>query len=338
MSPYTRRAGIRSIGAAVGLMVAMQVMVAPLAQAAVALTVGSMLTLDATPATATVGDQIDLSGQLTFADHSSSEGQTITLTRDDAGGTHALPDAVTGSDGSYALTDVVPVAGLVSYHAAFAGTVDADPSDATDTVSVAKLASKVSLGVSQHAVTFGRPVHLKAHLGRGTRSRVVAIYAKPDGGREKLIRKAKVDRHRDLQASFSPSKDTTFTARYEGDLSHRGAHDAALTRVRVIVTAKLVRNISTSGKYRIYRRGSKAPCVARVAPNHAGFPVRAVLQAFVHKRWHTLAKRSFRLNASSVRGIGITGSSNVNFRIRVSLATHADHLGSSSPWRYLRFT
>ena len=111
MSPHTRRAGIRSIGAAVGLVVAMQVLVAPLAQAAVALTVGSTLTLDATPATATVGDQIDLSGTLSFADLSSSAGQTITLTRDDAGGTHALPDALTGSDGSYAVTDVVRVGG-----------------------------------------------------------------------------------------------------------------------------------------------------------------------------------------------------------------------------------
>src|SRR4029077_9259287 len=216
MSPHTRRAGIRSIGAAVGLVVAMQVIVAPLAQAAVALTVSSTLTLDATPATATVGDQIDLSGILTFGDASSSAGQTITVTRDDAGGTHPLPDATTDSNGSYALHDVAVVGGLVTYHAAFAGTVNVDPSEATDTVSVAKLVAHISLHVSDRAVTFGRSVHLTAHLGRGTGSRVVAIYAKPDGGREKLVRKAKVDRHRDLQASFSPLKDTTFTARYEG--------------------------------------------------------------------------------------------------------------------------
>ena len=338
MSPCTRRAGIRSIGVAIGLVVAIQVMFAPLAQAAVALTVGSTLTLDATPVTATVGDQIDLSGQLTFADDSSSADQTITVTRDDDAGTHALPPATTGSDGSYSMTDTVDVGGLVIYHAAFAGIGDVDPSEATDTVSVTKLASRVSLDVSDHAVTFGRSVRLRAHLGRGTGSRVVAIYAKPDGGNEKLVRKATVDRRRVLTASFAPAKDTTFTARYDGDLSHRAAHDTAVTRVRVIVTATLVRYISTAGKYRVYRRGSKAPCVARVAPNHAGFPIRAVLQALVHKRWHTLAMKSFRLNASSVRGIGITGSSNVNFRIRVSLATHADHVGSSSPWRYLRFT
>jgi hypothetical protein len=337
MSLRPRRTGIRSIGVALGLVVAMQVMLAPLVQAAVALTVGSTLTLDATPATAMVGDQIDLSGQLTFADASSSDGQTITVTRDDGGGTHALPPTMTGSDGSYSLTDTVDVGGLVTYHAAFAGTIDFDPAEATDTVSITKLASKVSLHVSDRAVTFGRSVHLTAHLGRGTGSRVLAVYAKPDGGKQKLIRKAKVDQHRDLSASFSPSKDTTFIARYEGDLSHRAAHDAAVTRVRVVVTAKLVRNVATSGRYRIYRRGSKAPCLVHVAPNHAGFSVRAVLQAFVHGGWHTVATRSFRLNASSVAGVGITGSSDVNFRVRVSLATHHDHLGDTSPWRYLRF-
>ena len=337
MSPCTRRAGIRSIGLAVGLVVAIQIMLPPLAQAAVGLTISSTLTLNATPASATVGDQIDLSGALTFGDASSSAGQTITVTRDDASGTHSVGDAVTASDGSYALGDVVDVGGVATYHAEFAGATGIGPSSASALVSVAKLAAHISIHVSDHAVTFGRSVRLTAHLGRGTRSRLVAIYAKPDGGSEKLVRKAKVDRHRDLTASFSLSKDTTFTARYEGDLAHRAARDAAVTRVRVIVTATLVRYLSTSGKYRIYRRGSKAPCVARVAPNHAGFPISAVLQAFVHKRWQTLARKSFRLSASSVRGIGITGSSNVDFRIRVSLATHADHLGSSSPWRYLRF-
>jgi hypothetical protein len=337
MSPCTRRAGIRSIGVAVGLVVAVQVMFAPLAHAAVALTVGSTLTLDAAPATAGVGDQIDLSGQLTFADTSSSAGETITVTRDDAGGTHPIGAPVTASDGSYSLADVVDVGGLVTYHAAFAGTVDVDPSEATDTVSVTKLASKVSLHVSDHAVTFGRSVHLTAHLGGGTGSRVLAIYARLDGGNRKLIRKARVDRHRDLSASFSPSRDTTFTARYDGDLSHRAAHDTAVTRVRVIVSAKLVRSVASSGKYRIYRRGSKAPCLVRVGPNHARFSVRAVLQAFVHGGWHTVATRSFRLNASSGTGIGIDGSSNVNFRVHVSLATHRDHLGDTSPWRYLRF-
>ena len=36
-------------------------------------------------------------------------------------------------------------------------------------------------------------------------------------------------------------------------------------------------------------------------------------------------------------GFAIRGTSNVNFRVHVSLPTHADHLGDTSPWLYLRF-
>ena len=38
---------------------------------------------------------------------------------------------------------------------------------------------------------------------------------------EKLVRKAAVNRHRELHATFTPSKNTTFIARYDGDFTHR---------------------------------------------------------------------------------------------------------------------
>jgi hypothetical protein len=324
---------VRTVALAGALVVAVQLAAPTVAFAATATT----LTLDATPATARVGDAIALSGTLSFEDLTSSAGQTITLTRDDAGGSHPLPDAVTDSDGSYSATDTVDVGGDVTYHASFAGAPGYDPAEASDDVTVSKLASKVSLDASTRAVTFGASVHLTAHLSRGTESRVVAIFAKSDGGTEKQIRKAAVDRHRDLHATFTPSKDTTFTARFEGDLSHRGAHDEAVTRVRVIVRAQLTKAVARSGRYRIYRRGSRAPCLVHVVPNHKGFAVRATLQMFTNGRWRRSAGKSFPLNASSLAGFAIRGTPNVNFRVHVSLPTHADHLGDTSPWLYLRF-
>jgi hypothetical protein len=324
---------LRWIALAAALCVALQLASPSVAQAAGA----STLTLTASPSTAKVGDQITLSGQLTFEDTSSNAGQTISLTRDDANGSHPLPDATTETDGSYTATDTVDVAGTVTYQASFAGGGGEDPSNASDTVAVTKYASHVHLAVSADAVRFGTSVHLTAHLARGTDSRVLGIYAKPDGGSEKLVRKAKVNRHRDLRATFTPSKDTTFIARYDGDPAHRASHDDAVTRVRVIVQAKLTKAVARSGRYRIYRRGASAPCIVRVLPNHKGYAVRAVLQIFTHGSWHRSAARSFRLNASSVVGFAIRGSSNVNFRVRVSLPTHHDHLGDTSPWRYLRF-
>jgi hypothetical protein len=329
-----RRPFVRTVALAGALVVALQLAAPTDAFAATATT----LTLEATPPTAKVGDAIALSGALSFEDLSSSAGQTITLTRDDAGGANQpLGDVVTDSDGSYSATDTVDVGGSVTYHASFAGSPGYDPAQASDDVTVSKLASRVSLDASARAVTFGASVHLTAHLSRGTESRVVAIFAKPDGGTEKQIRKATVDRHGDLHATFTPSKDTTFTARFEGDLSHHGAHDEAVTRVRVIVRAKLTQAIARSGRYHIYRRGTRAPCLVRVLPNHKGFAVRATLQMFTNGRWRRSASKSFPLNASSLAGFAIRGTANVNFRVHVSLPTHADHLGDTSPWLYLRF-
>jgi hypothetical protein len=328
-----RRFTFRSIAIAAALSSVLQVG-SPLAAHAA---IGSTLTLSASPHSAQLGDQIDLSGTLAFDDASPSGGQTITLTREDASGSHPLPDATTDSNGTYSSTDTVDVGGQVTYHASFVGDSTYGPAEASGSVSVAKLRSHVSLAVSAPVVRFGTRVHLTAHLARGTESRELAIYAKPDGAHEKLVRKARVNRHRDLRATVTPSKDTTFIARYDGDLTHRAAHDDAVTRVRVMVHAKLTKAVARSGRYRIYRRGAHAPCIVRVLPNHKGFAVRAVLQMFTNGGWHRSAARSFRLNASSVAGFAIRGSSNVNFRVRVSLPTHHDHLGDTSPWQYLRF-
>src|SRR5262245_48189510 len=206
-----RHSRLRSVGLAAVLVVVLQVAVPAAAHAGTG--TGSHLTLDATPSTAKVGDEITLAGVLSFDDLSSAAGLTIELTRDDGSGSQSLPDVMTDSDGSYSTHDIVDTAGSFTYQASFEGDGSHDPANASDTVSVTKLASHVSLDVSARAVTFGSIVHLTAHLGRGTRSRVVAIYAKPDGGNKKLIKQGKVDRHRDLRATFVPSKDTTFTAR-----------------------------------------------------------------------------------------------------------------------------
>lgn len=295
------------------------------------------LTVTARPANATIGDHIHLTGSLVFGDASASQGQTVTVTREDPAGTHAVGDAVTAADGSFALTDTVKVAGPSTYHATFAGAGHALPSEGSDTVSVSKLASHVSISVSDSAVTFGQAVRITGHLGNGTQSKVLELYAKPDGGNKNLIRKATVDRDGNLSASYTPSRDTTFIAHFDGDLKHRSKEDSAVTRVRVILKAKLTKFVSTSGKYKIYRGGSYAHCQVHVSPNHGGFHVRVTLQGYVRGHWKVFDRGSFKLNARSEVEFVMFGTSNVNFRVMVKLPTHTDHLGHASPWLYLRF-
>jgi hypothetical protein len=300
------------------------------------LAVDSALTLNAEPASVAVGDTVTLSGTLTFGDASSSAGQTITLSRDDAAGTHPLEPVTTAADGSYTLDDTARVGGDAIYHAAFGGAADVGPSEATATVSVSKLPTNVSIRVNDHAVTFGRSVKIRGHLGKGTRSRMLELYAKPDGHAKVLLRKARVNHDGVLSASFEPTRDTTFIAHFDGDRTHRSSEDSTVTRVRVIVTATLLDFVSTSGKFRIYKAGSGAHCRVHVSPNHRGFDVHVTLQGYTNGGWKTLDTASYRLNARSSVGFVIQGSRD-SFRVMAKLPTHADHLGNASAWRYLRF-
>ena len=298
----------------------------------------STITVNATPSTVQVGDRITLSGTLTASDATPVEDETVSVTRTDAAGTRPVGEAAVAADGTYSLHDDAHVGGQATYTARFGGSFHVKPSQATDTVVVKKLASHVSIRVSDTAVTIGGSVKVTGHLGAGTQSRVLELYAKPDGGSTKLLRRAKVDRDGNLSVSYKPSRDTTFAARFDGDLKHRSDEDHAVTRVRVIVHAKLVNFASTSGKYKIYRGGSNAPVVVHVSPNHGGYSVTGTLQAYVNGHWKTLDTKAFRLSSESNTRFVVRGSSNVNFRVQARMATHADHLGDASPWLYLRFT
>ena len=296
------------------------------------------VSLSATPASLSIGDPVSLDGTLVFGDASGTAGQTVSLTRTDAGGTVPVADAVVAVDGTFHLDDVPPIAGQVTYAASFAGIEHHPGASASDVVHVAKLPVKVSVSVSAKTVTIGGSVTVKGHLGIGTESRVLEIVAKPDGGGEQLLKKGTVDARGNLSVKVSPTRDTTFIARYAGDATHVAAQDKATTRVRVILAAKLTKYVSTSGAYRIYRAGTYAHVDVHVSPNHAGSSVKATLQGYTGSAWKTLDTGTFRLDASSDTTFVIKGTSNVNFRVRVLLPTHTDHIGDASPWLYLRFT
>jgi hypothetical protein len=324
--------------AALGLIATLQVLAAPVAGADVTpLAISSTLTLNAAPANAKVGDTITMTGTLTFGDASSSAGKTVNLSRDDAAATKTLPSVVTAGDGSYSATAKVVAGGTTTFNAEFLTDGTHDTANASDTVSVNKLSPNVGIRVNDKAVTFGGTVRLTGHLGKGTDSRVLELFAKPDGGHQTLLRKAQVNSDRNLSTSYKPSRDTTFIARYEGDLAHKVSQDSAVTRVRVILKAKMVKFVGTSGKYKLYRGGSYGHCLVHVAPNHNGRNVKGILQAFTGGHWKTVDTGTFPLNAKSTVELLVRGSSNVNFRLKATLPTHTDHIGDSSKWLYLRF-
>lgn len=302
------------------------------------LAIASTLTLSATPPAVDLGDPIDLDGVLTLGGSTAPGGRTITLTREDPGGSAVTVGSdTTAANGSYHLQDTPPGGGTYTYRATFAGAGHVAPAAATDTVDVIKPKAAVSIQVSKRVVRYGGSIRITGHLGAGTESRILKITARFAGGGQRVLASAPVDADGDLAVTYRPPKTATYVATFSGDAVTARAQDSVKAKVRLLLHAELIGSRSTSGDYEIYRRGSVAKCNVRVEPRHARARIDVVLQAFVHGRWVKADSGSFRLTLQSRAVIGVRGSSGVNLRVRVSTPSHADHLGDSSPWLFLRF-
>ena len=91
------------------------------------------LTISA-PAPVARGHAVTFTGLLSITGGAVVGGQPVTLTRTD--GTHTVGTATTASTGAWSLSDTPPVAGTVSYRAAFAGTALLGPVTVSRSVSV----------------------------------------------------------------------------------------------------------------------------------------------------------------------------------------------------------
>ena len=108
--------------------------------------------------------------------------------------------------------------------------------------------------------------------------------------------------------------------------------------MRSKTTIALSGGYGTSGKYRLYHVGRKAYMRGTVAPNHAGLLLKFVAQRYYSGGWHTVASGRYPLQANgSAYAYFYTNLRGV-YRARCVFGGDADHLGSSSVWKYLKFT
>jgi hypothetical protein len=299
--------------------------------------VGSTLSAEATPANARVGDTISVDGVLTLEGDTDPSSRTLTVSRKQGASVVALGDTVTGLGGAYHFEDVPP-AGNHRYIVSFAGGDHIDPASAEDTVRVEKRRTRVTIRVSDALVEIGQAVTVTGHLGAGTESDVLELYARTTDGRKRLLRSRRVDENRNLKLTLKPAETLAFIARYDGDDSHEAAEDIAVTKVRVKLIAKLRNFTSTSGAYKIYPGGGTATVVVGVTPNHSGDYVRFTMEVHRSGSWRIVDTASFRLNRDSVVAVYARGPSGNKFRIQAVLPSHADHMGDTSPWLYFRFS
>jgi hypothetical protein len=204
-----------------------------------------------------------------------------------------------------------------------------------------RTATALSLSTSRREISFGGAVTVTARLGAfEDPSSLVSIYRTPYGGRRTLVARGPANTAGAFSVTVTPQKRTSFVAEWEGDDGYLPATSATrIVGVHVVTTTRMSGHYRTSGRYKLFHEGDVVRHTGRVAPNHAGKPLRFVAQAFLRGAWRTIATGSFRIRAAGSVTAYLGGlPRGVNFRARNEFRGDADHLGDSSPWQYFRWT
>lgn len=109
----------------------------------------------------------------------SSVGLLVTVTRHDAAGSHTVGTTATKTGGVWAITDVPPNAGTVTYTASYAGTAVAAPASASRAVLVLGLTTTLTIATNASSYVYGAAVTVTVHLGPTHSNRTVSLYEAP---------------------------------------------------------------------------------------------------------------------------------------------------------------
>jgi len=198
----------------------------------------------------------------------------------------------------------------------------------------------LTLDASRSTVTHGGSLELTAHLDPATTdTKLVSIYATPQGGTKTLVKSGNVDSNGNLVATVRPKKRTVYAATFAGDENDDAAESEAETvLVRAITTTVLRGFYGTSGRNRLYHVGQLIRQTGAVVPNHAGKNLKFVAQVLRNGAWRTVAAASFRIRANGSVTAFFSSGLQRSYRLRNEFAADRDHLGDVSPWRYVKVT
>jgi len=302
----------------------------------------SSVTLDPLSATTAPGSTVHLTGTLTRSS-GTLDGTPIHLFRSVNGGAEtSIGTQFASPSGAFSLDDAPPD-GQISYRAAFDGATDLPAGNGWANTSVQQKQASVTIAVSDASITFGQSTKVKAHLHGGDTNRSVSIFSSPAGGNQQLLKKGTVDANGFLTVTTKPSRNTSYVAKYTGDVAWKGDTSGS---VAVTVTArwsgKAVGGYATSNGFRLYHYNSTcASSTSRVcpaatftlSPNHAGKRVYFIGKYCKAGRCYDDSGR-FRLNKRSQATVHIRyGSSQVIgfvLYLRFRFSGDGDHKGATA--------
>ena len=285
-----------------------------------------------------LGQSVSVSGDVSSAT-SLANPIALDVTRHDATGTHTRPSATTDSNGHFSFEDTPSVAGSATYTVTYAGDSSHGGGSASTTVNVARLATTVSLTSDRSRYGYGATARVTAHVGPTDDGRTVSIYATPSGQQRRLVKTGLVNANRDLTASVTVTRTTTFTAVFGGDRSYAPATAARSVAVHARLSETLVGGHRSSGGYRIYHTGDMPTIRATLRPSQLGVCVYGRAQVYYNRHWHTIATRCLPTSTQGTVVGFLYGTQLINrpYRIRVEWRGNATALAQTGRWLKFKF-
>jgi hypothetical protein len=305
------------------------VAVAPAAAAA-----DPTVTVEVSPASPQVGEDVTVSGDVTDANGDPVSMAALSGSRTDSAGEHPLM-GMTDADGHYSIQDTPTAYGDVTW------TVTWNETSGRQTATVTRRPTSVSLAVSNDQVRSGATISLTGHLGSPTTDRTLTIYAKPYGEGREQVESGTVDASGDLHASYEIERGTKFIARFKGDDTYAPESAKRSVTVRARLGNTLVGGYDTVHGYRLYHVGSDATVTAHLRPELVDVCLYFKAQRHYSGAWHTVTVSPCLRTGSEGRVSselkGETVQVDKPYRVRAEWRGGPGALADKGPWLKLRF-
>ncbi|MFE3164064.1 Ig-like domain repeat protein [Streptomyces sp. NPDC059224] len=304
----------------------------------------------AAPATSDRAKKLTVTGKLTSKTPVPA-GTSLKVTRTDVESPtgKALTAVTTKADGGFSFADTPPAGGKVTFRVSYAGDTAHSSTTGSDTVTVARKATALTLTNNGKMYSYGTDVTFTAHLGTTYQNRTVAIYADPFGSDkpEKLLRTAKVNSKGNLSATDDMTRDTTVSAVFTGDGRYAGKTVNSTAYAHVKVSTTVSKHYKTgrigSTTYSCFHKNTD-PVFTTTMTYYKGRKQRLQVQVYHQGRWYDSASGYFALatNGKSAVSLEAPGTSGVRARVRSSYinSSSGDTVNSTThgAWKYITFT
>jgi hypothetical protein len=192
----------------------------------------SALSLAATAASYKAGTKVTLRGKLTLNGVNAPAGVTVKINRRRSGNPvdAATLTAKTAAGGGFTVTNIPPATGTYVYAASYASGGTYASAGHSVTVKITAAKPTLRLAVSAKSVRPGRNVTVTATLVAPHTNRTLTIYAQPQGGAKKAIKRATINSKGQLTVVYTVRANTTFTVTFTGDTWYTSASATAAVK------------------------------------------------------------------------------------------------------------